>query len=163
MEKREHLLKDQFAEGVHDVLLRKYLKSKLRGTPGIDFFALRTEAIEWAEESEGAASSSNPVTISRQSAKEEPSARSLLDIMVKQQEQIDHQQKQLDELTTLVQQLAQAKPNNSTGRQQTKVTCTFCSKAGHTAERCFKRQLKEAHGTIEELRKATKSPPSQGN
>ena len=30
MDKRDHLLKDQFAEGVRDTLLHKYLKSKLR-------------------------------------------------------------------------------------------------------------------------------------
>ena len=85
MEKREHLLKDQFAKGVYDVLLRKYLKSKLRESPEIDFFALRTEAIEWAEETEGATSSSSstPATISRQSVKEEPTTKSLLEIMIK--------------------------------------------------------------------------------
>ena len=162
MEKREHLLKDQFAEGVHDVLLRKYLKSKLREFPDIDFFALRTEAIEWAEETEGTTSSS-PVTsvaISRQSAKEEPSIKSLLDIMVKQQEQIDHQQKQLDELTVLVQQLSQAKPTPKSKRQ-TNMTCTFCNKTGHTTERCFQRRLKEAHDTIEELRKSVKTPSQE--
>ena len=38
MSNKEHLLNDQFAEGVSDIILRKHLKKCIRGDSDIDFF-----------------------------------------------------------------------------------------------------------------------------
>jgi len=46
------LVRDQIVENVHDVSLRRELKSSIRQHPSISFLALRQEAIKWVEEGE---------------------------------------------------------------------------------------------------------------
>ena len=167
-EKRENLLKDQFAEGVSDILLRKYLKSKNRESPFLDFFELRADAIEWAEEGETQATNVHTVRVEAAVAKSD--TKKLIDLMHKQQQQLDAQQKQIDEITKLIQQKLTEipKPPQTFSRSPNanRVRCTHCNRAGHTKDNCFKRQLLEANNTIEELRKlinTTSTPSNQEN
>ena len=49
-------LRDQFAENVSDVSLRRELKKTIRQHPAMSFFELRREALQWGEEAEGGGS-----------------------------------------------------------------------------------------------------------
>ena len=123
----------------------------------MDFFALRSEAIEWAEEVD-VSHPAKSTHVRIQSAALESSTDKLLDLMYKQQ-------KQLDNLTKLVQDKFTnlSKPHTVTSRRQLNTTCTFCNKTGHTTDTCYQRQIKEANNTIEELRKQAKIRSNQEN
>ena len=47
---KNRLLWDQFAEGVSDIVPHKHLRKCIRENLAVDLFSLRSEAIQWAEE-----------------------------------------------------------------------------------------------------------------
>lgn len=154
MENKEHLLNHQFAEGVSDGILRKHLKKSIREDPDIDLFTLRSEAIEWAEES------SLPVETQPQVAVEAAHAKSDTAMML---EILQKQQKQIDELTKTVRELQASK--NSRPRSRASVPkCSFCHRDGHVTDKCYQLQLKKAEDMIAELRKSSRpSETTRGN
>ena len=167
MEKREHLLKDQFAEGVADISLRKYLKSKIRELPNLDFFELRTEAIEWAEESELLEASNYlaPRQVQLEATVAKSDTKTLLDVMHKQQQQLEAQQKQISHLSQLIEEKLVDLPKTPQPLNKpptgNKPKCDYCNRIGHTKANCYKKQLQEANDTIEELRKSINASKSQ--
>ena len=48
----DHVLAEQFAEGLRERILRREIKQQLRQRPHIQFIDLREEAIRWSEEEE---------------------------------------------------------------------------------------------------------------
>lgn len=154
MDNKEHLLNDQFAEGVSDNILRKHLKKCIREDPDIDFFTLRSEAIEWAEESSLPVESQSKVVIEAAHAK--PDTVVMMEMLQKQQEQID-------ELTKAVKELQASKMSRPRSKANPP-KCSFCHRDGHTADKCYQLKLKNAEDMIAELKKSSKaSGSSQGN
>ena len=156
LENKEHLLNDQFAEGMSDILLRKHLKKCIRVDPEIDFFSLRAEAIEWAEES----LLNSPPKVSLQASQVKTDTTLMMDMLQKQQ-------KQIDELTKSVHELLSATSKRNTGgtRNRSNIPkCSFCYRGGHIEDKCYQLQLKKAEKIIAELKRKTSTPDTpQGN
>ena len=128
---KEQVLCDQFADRVSDSLLRTNLRKRVKDTPTIELFTLRSEAIDWADEL-----TNTPFTKPKANIQSSPTevftlrseainwtdelntqqkatiqaartslmaeTRALTDIIHKQQQQIEQQQKQIEQVTNLV-------------------------------------------------------------
>ena len=153
MDNKEHLLNHQFAEGVYDGMLRRHLKKCIREEPAIDFFTLRREAMEWAEES------SLPVEPQPKVALEAAQAKPDTVVMM---EMLKAQQQQINELTKIVKELQVSKTSRPRSRANLP-KCSFCNRDGHTDAKCYQLKLKKAEDLIAELKSPKASGTSQGN
>lgn len=142
-------LRDQFAENVFDPSLRRELKRLIRQDSTISFFALRKEALLWAEDGDtsgkrvvnscgveaDSVTETNAVAAVR-TPSPDPSLSEILDILRKQQAQLDD----------VTQKLAQVQTSNRLGvsrRQQQprfdssgRPICFKCQGVGHIARNC---------------------------
>ena len=115
---KEIMIKQKFADGVTDPILRRELK-RVNQERTISFWELRNHAINWStggQETEITEVSSNLVQTDFKDV-------------------IDKQQKQIDELTKLVKDMRGLKPNHDSDK---KIYCYYCKKEGHIKSKCFK-------------------------
>ena len=146
-------LRDQFAENVCDGSLRRELKKSIRQQPAISFFELRKEAIQWGEEADGglerrrrvvgscekmeAAPVEVGVVTAAVEAKPDPMLAKVLELLQKQQGQIDDLSQKLS--TTM--QASGSKRTDARKWQPRydasgQPICFKCQKSGHIARFC---------------------------
>lgn len=147
----DRVLRDQFAEGVNDDMLRRELKRRLALDPDMDFLALRGVAIKWLEEGRQgvrprprAFSVDTHVAMGGGSGAESNAIAASNSEMAELKECLRRQQAQLDAILT---QLNTSRPQTnqrgggSTSRpyrfqQDGKPICMRCNRAGHIAKYC---------------------------
>lgn len=149
----DFVLRDQFAENVCDVALRRELRKTIRQNSTISFFELRKEALQWGEETEsgverrrrvlGSCEKVEVTTVEASvvtaavEAKPDPMLAKVLEMLQKQQLLID-------DLSQKVSGTGQA---SGSGRADTRrwqprydaagqPICFKCQKAGHIARFC---------------------------
>ena len=146
-------LRDQFAENVYDVSLRRELKKNIRQQPTISFFELRKEALQWGEEAECGVErrrrvvgtcekvEATPVEVgvvtAAVEAKPDPMLAKVLELLQKQQSQIDD----LSQKLTTTMQTAGSKRTDTRKWQPRydasgQPICFKCQKSGHIARFC---------------------------
>ena len=160
------LLNDQFANGVLDINLRRHLKGILSEDPDIDFFALRAEAITWSEEGDDVT-----LKVTSDASQARVEMGQILDLIQKQQEQLDRQQKQLIEMSKQMQDymfncaMTSTKPTNMSERQKrtSRSQCSFCGRQGHVESNCLHLKLEQANKTIAGLKESLVSVPKLEN
>lgn len=141
MPNSEVLLRDQFVENVLDSSLRRELKQLVRREPTASLLKVRGEAIRW--EREGLPGGARGRSCSLPSAHglqfsiqgrsapavvpQGPSLTELMDLLKRQQEQLNH-------LTHTVAALQAPRPQGRTARNS--VICRRCQQPGHFAREC---------------------------
>ena len=146
-------LRDQFAENVCDVGLRRELKKTIRQQPTISFFQLRKEALQWEEEAEGgverrrrvvgscekveATPAQAQVVTATMEAKPDPMLTKVLDMLHKQQVLIDDLSKKFT-TTMQVPGSKRTEPRKWQPRYDAsgQPICFKCHQAGHIARVC---------------------------
>lgn len=145
-------LRDQFAENVFELGLRRELKRLIRQDSSMSFFALRKEALLWAEDGDIAGEKGrrvanscgvevDPVTETNAVAavrtpSSDPSLSEILDMLRKQQAQLD------DVTWKLAQMQTSNRPGVSRRQQQPRFDssgrpiCFKCQGVGHIARNC---------------------------
>lgn len=172
MPNAEVLLRDQFTEHVLDCALRRELKQLVRRQPTINLMELRAEAIRWEREGlpggargrsyslpsafglqcgmQGRVQVNTPVESS------EPTLTELMDLLKKQQEQ----------LNTLTQTVASLQVPRLQGPPQHSfpLVCRRCQRPGHYARNCSYPRVytEQQHGFVGQGGQNTQSGPLTG-
>ncbi|XP_063951585.1 uncharacterized protein LOC129271552 [Lytechinus pictus] len=121
---REPSLKSRFAEAVRDEALRRELRRLNIESPQLSFFELRDRALEWL----------GPVQTKRKDA----SVRTMvadpevMELLKKQAEQMEQQQKQLDKINAILSRRQPRKTPPGDGK------CFNCGEKGHFQKDCRK-------------------------
>ena len=121
------VLKQRLSEGVLDKYLSRELKRLLKEQPQQSFLEFRKAAIEWVSVGENQSKSVDSVRL------EALGTNDVFKVLEKQQKQLDTLNSKLDSLASGAQDSPYPLATNTS-----KPKCTYCHKAGHTRERCFK-------------------------
>ena len=116
-------LRDQFAENVGDVFLKRELKKLIRRDQEVTFLEVREEALRWSEDDATVMVDKIESTPPPMQTKSDD-IRSLLEAIQKQQQQIADLTKTVNEMKT------------NQGQQKRKVVCYNCQKPGHISREC---------------------------
>lgn len=121
----DRFLKGKFIEGVREESLRRELRGLNIEKPDLAFWELRDWAIKWLGEDASASKVAKKKTAQAQEIKSDGAAKDLLDVVKKQQEQIDTLYKLVQESKPQPKQVkqsdqAKAQGNNSQGGQGVK-------------------------------------------
>lgn len=141
-------MRDQFAENVRDVGLRRELKRIIRQQPTISFLDLRKEALQWGEETEwgidrakrGVDSCEVGATIVEANAiieaRSDPTLANIMDALKKQQELIDGLSRQMANMSVVGIGRGGYRRREPRFDASGQPICFKCQKAGHIARYC---------------------------
>ena len=128
---RDATLRDQFADNVKDLHLKRELKRLVRTNPSCTFLEIREEAIRWSEEEERefkqSAAPETMATTEAQEAQDSPMPNVFL-------KALEEQRKAMEKMAVALTSLQQ--PQRRPPQQGKKVVCYNCGKEGHIARNC---------------------------